>query len=102
MYNISHTDMQSSDQQGLAVIACAYVCATQVGAAANNGDLRLAAKVIEPQSGLKLTVLTNAPGIHFYSGNFLNPGPDGSAGPIPNKGGIRYAQHTGEVEKDIP
>jgi len=67
-----------------------------VGPAANDGDVRLAAKVTEPKSGLQLTVLTNAPGIHFYSGNFMNS-KDGSAGPIPNKGGIRYEQHTGGI-----
>lgn len=58
------------------------------------GDVRLAAKVTEPSTGLTLTVKTNAPGIHFYSGNFMNS-KDGSAGPIPNKGGLRYEQHTG-------
>lgn len=34
----------------------------QVGKEANSGDVRLAAKVTEPSTGLKLTVLTNAPG----------------------------------------
>lgn len=66
----------------------------QVGAAANSADVRLAATITEPESGLKMTVLTNAPGIHFYSGNFMNS-KDGSAGRIPNKGGLRYEQHTG-------
>jgi hypothetical protein len=39
-------------------------------------------------------------GIHFYSGNFMNS-EDGSAGPIPNKGGIRYEQHTGGFQQSM-
>jgi aldose 1-epimerase len=36
------------------------------------GELSLAAKVIEPQSGRVMEVLTTEPGLQFYSGNFLN------------------------------
>jgi aldose 1-epimerase len=39
----------------------------------NDGPrLHLAARVHEPESGRTLTVLTEEPGIQFYSGNFLN------------------------------
>jgi aldose 1-epimerase len=36
------------------------------------GTLRLAARVEDPRSGRVLEVYTTAPGIQFYSGNFLN------------------------------
>ena len=36
------------------------------------GELRLAARVVEPKSGRVLEVLTTEPGIQFYSGNFLD------------------------------
>lgn len=45
-----------------------------------------AAEVYEPGSGRVLKVLTDQPGIQFYSGNFL----DGS---IKGKGGTPYQQH---------
>lgn len=35
-------------------------------------NLQLAAELIEPLSGRKMTVLTTEPGIQFYSGNFLD------------------------------
>jgi len=34
--------------------------------------MELAARVVEPQSGRVLEVLTTEPGIQFYSGNFLD------------------------------
>ena len=37
-----------------------------------SGKLNLAAKLVDPSSGRQLTILTNEPGIQFYSGNFLN------------------------------
>jgi aldose 1-epimerase len=37
-----------------------------------NKDIKLAARVIEPESGRIMEVLTNEPGIQFYGGNFLN------------------------------
>ena len=37
-----------------------------------NTDLRLAARVYEPSTGRVLEVLTDAPGIQFYCGNFLD------------------------------
>ncbi len=45
--------------------------------------LRCAVRVREPRSGRQLEVLTHAPGIQFYSGNFL----DGSLG-FPHRGGF--------------
>jgi len=36
------------------------------------GALRLAARMTDPESGRTLEVLTDAPGLQFYSGNFLD------------------------------
>jgi aldose 1-epimerase len=52
------------------------------------GELRLAARVLEPSTGRTLEVATTEPGIQFYSGNFL----DGS---ITGKGGAVYRHRTG-------
>lgn len=52
------------------------------------GELKLAARVFEPQSGRVLEVHTTEPGVQFYTGNFLN-------GSIAGKGGRAYQQHTG-------
>lgn len=46
-----------------------------------------AAEVYEPSSGRVLTVLTNQPGIQFYSGNFLD-------GTVKGKGGKLYAHRS--------
>ncbi|HKI77703.1 MAG TPA: aldose epimerase family protein [Ignavibacteriaceae bacterium] len=53
-----------------------------------NGNVREAAIVYDPSSGRVLEVLTDQPGIQFYSGNFL----DGSE---IGKGGIHYQHRTG-------
>lgn len=53
-----------------------------------NGKLQRAASVYEPLSGRIMEVLTDQPGIQFYSGNFL----DGS---ITGKGNRAYQQHDG-------
>lgn len=53
-----------------------------------NGKVREAATVYDPSSGRELEVLTDQPGIQFYSGNFL----DGSE---IGKGGIHYQHRTG-------
>jgi aldose 1-epimerase len=37
-----------------------------------NGELRLAAVLHDPQSGRVMELLTTAPGMQFYSGNFLD------------------------------
>jgi len=52
------------------------------------GELRLAARVVEPKSGRVLEVLTTEPGVQFYSGNFLD-------GTIVGKSGKPYAHRTG-------
>ena len=49
--------------------------------------LSLAARVVDPESGRKLEVLTTQPGVQFYTGNFL----DGS---IRGKGGKAYGRRS--------
>jgi uncharacterized protein len=51
---------------------------------AKDGELRLAAVVVDPNSGRKLEILTTEPGLQFYSGNFLDGSDKG-------KGGKSYA-----------
>jgi aldose 1-epimerase len=53
-----------------------------------NGSLRLAARVYEPLTGRRLEVFTTAPGLQFYSGNFLD-------GTIAGKSGFKYQKYTG-------
>jgi aldose 1-epimerase len=53
-----------------------------------DGNIRLVAKVIEPETGRSMEVYTDQPGIQFYSGNFL----DGSN---IGKGGKPYKKHFG-------
>lgn len=40
--------------------------------AMDEGQLKYAARVLEPNSGRCMTVFTDQPGIQFYTGNFLN------------------------------
>lgn len=54
----------------------------------NGEGLRLAARVEEPSTGRVLEVLTNQPGIQFYSGNFLD-------GTIHGKNGQVYGRRSG-------
>lgn len=49
---------------------------------------KLAATLLDPRSGRAMDLLTTAPGVQFYSGNFLDGGHVG-------KGGVRYVQHAG-------
>jgi aldose 1-epimerase len=49
------------------------------------GELRLAARVLEPKSGRVLEVLTTEPGVQFYSGNFLD-------GKVVGKSGKAYVR----------
>jgi aldose 1-epimerase len=51
----------------------------------NPGTLRLAARVEDPRSGRILEVDTTAPGVQFYSGNFLS-------GTFVGKHGVAYRQ----------
>ncbi len=53
----------------------------------SNGSLAVAAEVADPGSGRTLTCLTTEPGIHFYTGNFL----DG----VPGKAGALYGKQEG-------
>lgn len=50
------------------------------GEADETTGLRVAAKVVDPQSGRIMTVLTNEPGIQFYAGNFMNGTQKGKTG----------------------
>ncbi len=52
------------------------------------GEIHKAAELYDPASGRRMTVLTDQPGIQFYSGNFL----DGTA---TGKNGIAYGHRTG-------
>jgi len=52
------------------------------------GALRLAARVFEPESGRVMEIHTTEPGIQFYSGNFLD-------GTIKGKSGKIYEKHYG-------
>jgi Galactose mutarotase and related enzymes len=58
------------------------------GVSAKDSGLRVAATVYEPETGRRLEVLSDQPGLQFYSGNFL----DGS---IKGKGGQVYAFRNG-------
>lgn len=52
------------------------------------GGLRLAARLEDPRSGRVMELLTTAPGLQFYSGNFLD-------GTVVGKGGRAYRQGDG-------
>lgn len=52
------------------------------------GELRTAARASSPDTGIVLEVLTDQPGIQFYSGNYLDGCPAG-------KGGAPYARRWG-------
>lgn len=51
-------------------------------------NLQLAAKVLEPQNGRTITVLTSEPGLQFYTGNSLD-------GDYIGKGGVVYQDRWG-------
>lgn len=52
------------------------------------GQLRQAAILRGPKTGIQLTLLTTEPGLQFYSGNFLD-------GTLVGKGGVKYLKHHG-------
>ena len=52
------------------------------------GAVRLVASLYDPASGRKMEILTDQPGMQFYSGNFFN---DGSCGKFGRKIGYRCA-----------
>jgi len=53
-----------------------------------DNEERIAAELLDPESGRKLTVLTTEPGIQFYSGNFLD-------GTLENENRIPLEQYSG-------
>jgi aldose 1-epimerase len=48
------------------------------------GEVSVAAKVYEPSTGIELTVLTDQPGVQFYSGNFMDGTDKGKYGEVHN------------------
>jgi aldose 1-epimerase len=50
------------------------------------GELRLAARLTEPTSGRVMTIFTDAPGLQFYSGNFLDATTHGKADQLYRQG----------------
>ncbi len=50
-----------------------------------NGEAREAASVYEPISGRVMEVLTNQPGMQFYTGNYLSGIPQGTEGVYPKR-----------------
>jgi aldose 1-epimerase len=58
------------------------------GTSADSEGLVLAAEVFEPSSGRTLQILTEEPGVQFYSGNFLD-------GTISGKDGVVYQYRAG-------
>jgi aldose 1-epimerase len=53
----------------------------------DKGIVRKAASLYDPKSGRLMEILTDQPGLQFYSGNFLN-------GTIKGKGGVVYKHRT--------
>ena len=53
-----------------------------------SGIFSLAAAAIDEESGRKMEVYTDLPGVQFYTGNFLD-------GQVPGKGGVKYARRQG-------
>lgn len=51
-----------------------------------DGTLRLAARVEDPRSGRVMELLTTAPGVQFYSGNFLDGSVDGKSDRVYRQG----------------
>lgn len=52
-----------------------------------DGSVRKVATLYDPQSGRVMEILTDQPGMQFYSGNFLD-------GTTTGKGSLKYNQHT--------
>jgi aldose 1-epimerase len=50
--------------------------------------VRLIASVYEPKSGRKMEVLSDQPGVQFYTGNFLD-------GRVKGKNGVLYKKRSG-------
>lgn len=52
------------------------------------GTVRPAAVVVDPVSGRRMEILTDAPGLQFYAANFLD-------GTVKGRGGLGYGKHAG-------
>ncbi|WP_121357285.1 aldose epimerase family protein [Flavisolibacter nicotianae] len=52
-----------------------------------SGELKQAATVVGPKTGITLNVFTTEPAVHFYSGNFLEP--------VTGKNGAQYRERSG-------
>jgi aldose 1-epimerase len=50
----------------------------------SEGEVSVAAEVYEPSTGILLTVLTDQPGVQFYSGNFMDGTDKGKYGEVHN------------------
>jgi aldose 1-epimerase len=63
--------------------------------AGRNGEMKLAARLHDPDTGRILTVTTTEPGVQFYSGNFLDGTRTGIAGVayVKNSGLCLETQH---------
>jgi len=53
-----------------------------------NGKVRKAAEVYDAKSGHVLTVLTDQPGLQFYTGNFLNGNDKGNGASYQHRSGF--------------
>lgn len=51
------------------------------------GRVRMAAELEDPESGRTMRVLTTAPGLQFYTGNFIEN--------VKGKAGATYQKHAG-------
>jgi galactose mutarotase-like enzyme len=70
------------------VIAAAYTCTVLSIYQWVHHRLRQAAVLTDPGSGRSVEVATSAPGLQFYSGNFLD-------GTTVGKGGVAYPKYGG-------
>ena len=57
-----------------------------IEAAERSGQLKSGMRVVEPTSGRVLSILTDQPGIQFYSGNFLDATLVGTSGQMYRQG----------------
>ncbi len=100
---VDDTLIPTGDNREVAGTAMDFTTPKPIGAALNEVEggydhnfvlnissekMKLAAAVVEPESGRMLEVYTTQPGVQFYSGNFL----DGS---LTGKGNVKYVKHYG-------
>ena len=87
-----HADMRHATHPGHSSwreFTCSSVCDGAATTCPLSCRPKLAAKLSDPKSGRSMKVLTTAPGLQFYSGNFLG----GEQG----KGGAVYQKHAGAL-----